>query len=62
MRPSTSASSSATAACAWQAITRFYANCQSKRPGKKGYTASATTVAQSSTRVPAGSWILMGGI
>src|SRR5262245_20010676 len=22
---------------AWQAIRRFYANCQAKRPGKKGY-------------------------
>jgi putative transposase len=35
--PLNSQARQAAAARAWQAISRFYANCQAKRPGKKGY-------------------------
>src|SRR5215831_16983768 len=35
--PLNSQARQAAASRAWQAISRFYANCRAKRPGKKGY-------------------------
>src|SRR5262249_32890180 len=35
--PRNSQARQAAAARAWAAISRFYANCQARRPGKKGY-------------------------
>jgi putative transposase len=42
----------ASAERAWQAISRFYENCKSKKPGKKGFHVFNKITAQLSTKPP----------